>query len=129
MIYTPDTVFIKNSLFHLLPNPKLANVLTSPAVNLRAALDNKEDEKFCLEIMRQRMYKILSVFANSGNDRIILGAYECGVFSNDPCIIARFWKELLDAGFKYQFKEIIFAVYDTSFDMNTYNSFKGIIVE
>lgn len=129
MIYTPDTVFIKNSLFHLLPNPKLANVLTSPAVNLRAALDDKEDEKFCLEIMKQRMYKILLVFANSGNDRIILGAYGCGIFRNDPTTIAEYWKEMLDAGFKYQFKEIVFAVYDTSFHMDTYNSFQEIIMK
>lgn len=113
MIYTPDTVFIRNSSFHYLPNPVLSNILTCPAVNLRAALHNGESENRCYEVMKNRMRKILSVFANKGNDRIILGAYGCGVFGNDSKVISGIWNELLnDEGWKYQFKEVVFAVFD-----------------
>lgn len=113
MIYTPYTVFIKDSSYHLLPHPILANILTCPAVNLRAATNNGESENKCYDVMKKRMRKILSVFVNEGNDRIILGAFGCGVFGNDSKIIACIWNELLnDEGWKYQFKEIIFAVYD-----------------
>lgn len=127
MIYTPDTVFIRNSNYDYLPQPVLANILTVPAVNIKAAKNNRENIEECMIVMKNRMRKILSVFASEGNDRIILGAFGCGVFGNNPETIAKWWKELLDEGWKYQFKEVIFAVYDTSLNQNTYNTFKNVI--
>lgn len=126
MIYTPNTVFIKDSNFKLLDIPKLANILTSPAVNLGAAIKNREDKKICVNVMKNRMRKILSVLSYYDNDTIVLGAFGCGVFKNEPKDVARYWKELLfNEGWCWSFKKIIFAVYDTTDKRETINVFEN----
>ena len=45
---------------------------------------------------------------------LILGAYGCGVFRNDPYRIASWWKELLTGYFADTFDTVVFAVMDRS---------------
>lgn len=126
MIYISDAMFIRDSSLELLQHPVLADIIVSPAVNLGIALKNGESEKKCYAVMKRRMRKILCIFANKGNDNIILGAYGCGVFQNSPKKIAIIWDELLnDEGLRYQFKEIVFAIYNK--DKYMYDVFDEII--
>jgi len=127
MIYTPNTIYIRNDAYQLLTQPIYADVLTSPAVNMGAALFKGEDKEKCETIMKNRMRKILNVFSKY-NDRIILGAFGCGVFRNDPQLIAKYWYELLyQEEWIYCFKEIIFAVFDKTKEQNTFNQFCKIL--
>lgn len=65
--------------------------------------------------MKIRMRKVLALFAEKKNKNLILGAYGCGVFRNDPNLIADYWRELLyDENFISYFDNIIFAVLDNS---------------
>lgn len=127
MIYTPKTVFIKNNSHQLLKTPILANIISSPAVNLGAVKKNivsSDIDNNCYQKMKDRMRKILFLFSTKDNDRIILGAFGCGVFKNNPSKIAEIWKQLLiDEGWQYNFQEIIFAVYDNSPDSHTFLPF------
>lgn len=123
MIYTPDTIYIRDDNYQLLNHLVYVDVLTSPAVNMGAALFNGEDKIKCEEIMKNRMRKILNVFSKY-NDRIILGAFGCGVFRNDPKLIANYWYDLLyNEGWIYCFKEVVFAVYDNTKKQDVYNAF------
>ena len=124
MIFSEKIVFVKNSSFNLLDKPVYADILTVPAVNIGAALKNGEDESKCNEIMKDRMRNILKVLLCYGEETIVLGAFGCGVFGNHPKKIAKYWKELLDEGWLYKFKKIIFAVYDTSPSQSTYHIFR-----
>ena len=46
---------------------------------------------------------------------IILGAFGCGVFQNDPVRVVNLWKKLLiDEQWRNHFDEILFVVYDHS---------------
>lgn len=62
--------------------------------------------------MRERMKLVLSIFADQSCRHLVLGAYGCGVFRNDPIDIARWWKELLEEFFGGCFEIIVFAVLD-----------------
>ncbi len=74
--------------------------------------------------MKDRMRKVLQVFAEQKNDVLILGAYGCGVFRNDPKTVAQFFVELLvDEGMEQYFKEIVLAVYDSSKSKEVYQAF------
>lgn len=127
MIYSPNVVFIRDEKYQLLSQPMQAHILTSPAVNMGAALQRNEDERKCYDIMKKRMRKILSIFVQTGNTHIILGAFGCGVFRNDPYKIATFWRELLEEGWQYSFDEVIFAIYDTSPNQSIFQCFKNIL--
>ncbi|MDQ0061490.1 TIGR02452 family protein [Paenibacillus harenae] len=116
-IYSPDVVFFRNQQFELLERPVTASVLTLPAVNYGQVLLKGEDPQEAERLMKDRMRLTLAIFAKKGDMNLILGAYGCGVFRNDPVKVARWWRELLvDEGFGFLFSEIRFAVLDNSKD-------------
>ncbi|MBN7576313.1 TIGR02452 family protein [Clostridium beijerinckii] len=56
-----------------------------------------------------------------------LSAYGCGVFRNDPKLIAQYWRELLiNENFISYFDNIIFAVLDNSKNQNCIKAFEGL---
>lgn len=56
----------------------------------------------------------LALFADNGAKNLVLGAYGCGVFRNDPVQVAAWWKELLESGYGTYFDHIVYAVLDHS---------------
>lgn len=56
----------------------------------------------------------LAIFASQKCSRLILGAYGCGVFRNDPKEAAAWWRQLLEEFFPDTFQTVIFAVLDNS---------------
>ncbi len=66
--------------------------------------------------MRRRMKLALGIFAERGAKHLVLGAYGCGVFRNDPRDIAAWWRELLAEGMGAYFETIYQAVLDSSRD-------------
>ncbi|MFC4305335.1 TIGR02452 family protein [Cohnella boryungensis] len=114
-IYSPEVVFFRDERFNLMKRPITASVLTLPAVNYGQVMLKGEDRVQAERVMKARMRLALALFAHEGNRCLILGAYGCGVFRNDPVQVAGWWKELLDAeGYGTLFEEIRFAVLDTS---------------
>ncbi|MNZ95890.1 hypothetical protein D3C78_1150610 [compost metagenome] len=114
-IYSPNVVFFRDEQFRLLDTPKVASVLTLPAVNYGQVLLKGEDSALAKKIMKDRMRLALAIFADRGDQHLVLGAYGCGVFRNDPIEVAAWWKELLEEeGYDRFFKEIVFAVLDNS---------------
>ena len=111
-IYSPNVVFFRGEHFKLMEEPVTASVLTIPAVNMGQVLLKGEDEKEAKRVMRERMKLVLSIFADQSCRHLVLGAYGCGVFRNDPIDIARWWKELLEEFFGGCFETIVFAVLD-----------------
>ncbi|AWB46566.1 TIGR02452 family protein [Paenibacillus sp. CAA11] len=126
-IYSPDVVFFRDEKFALLPEPVTASVLTLPAVNYGQVLLKGEDPKQAERVMKDRMRLALALFAQKGDKHLILGAYGCGVFRNDPVKVAGWWKELLEEeGMGALFGEVKFAVLDTSKDGKTIRAFNQV---
>ncbi len=113
-IYSPDVVFFRNEKFELLETPVLASVLTLPAVNYGQVLLKGEDSNLAKQKMKIRMERSLQIFKKEGAKNLILGAYGCGVFQNDPHDVANWWKELLEKGYQKDFESICFAIFDRS---------------
>lgn len=114
-IYSPEVVFFRDDRFALLEQPVYASVLTLPAVNMGQVIRKGEDVPQAKAVMKDRMRLSLAVFAGQKAARLILGAYGCGVFKNDPAEVACWWRELLEEeGYGRFFEEIVFAVLDRS---------------
>ena len=94
-IYSPDVTFFRSGNFRLVETPVKASVLTLPAVNMGQVRLKGEDTAEAARVMRRRMALALAVFAEKGAKDLVLGAYGCGVFRNDPHQIAAWWQELL----------------------------------
>ena len=127
-IWSPDVVFFRDDDFILLENPSRASVLTLPAVNMGQVLLKGEDPTRADVIMFRRMGIALGIFADRGCDTIILGAYGCGVFRNDPYKIAVWWKHLL-RDYSGSFKHIHFAVLDRSRTREVMSAFESVFGE
>lgn len=123
-IYSPGVVFFRDGSFRLLPEPALANVLTLPAVNFGQVLLKGENPDRAKTAMKARMRRALEIFAHRGDKVLVLGAYGCGVFRNDPADVARWWRELLEEGYGGCFARIIHAVYDRSRSQSCLSAFR-----
>lgn len=127
-IYSPDVVFFRDGRFQLVEKPFKASVLTLPAVNMGQVLLKGEDGAEAERVMRRRMKLALAIFARQGARNLVLGAYGCGVFRNDPKKIAAWWKELLeDEGMGQYFDFIFHAVLDQSKNRECIRAFESIL--
>lgn len=135
LIYTQGVVVLKDDDYHPLPAPFRVDVITCAAPNLRDIPSNRYNwhdgdavhispEKL-LELHLKRARKILSAAAANGAEALILGAFGCGAFRNDPTVVATAYQQVLPQ-FLNHFKTIEFAVYCRPGDSRNYDAFTKI---
>lgn len=115
MIYSPKVPVFRTDEGTLLSEPYLLSILTSPAVNAGAVRKNESSKAGnILPMMLTRLNKVLDLAVHLGYEHLILGAWGCGVFRNDPGDIARLFADSLlrDEWFRNQFKSVTFPVLD-----------------
>lgn len=88
-------------------------------IDMRAKITDKE----VLQLHEKRLRRILDVALSEGNQVVILGAFGCGAFANNPMIVARAAKNVVE-DYRYAFKVIEFAVYCSPRDMENYKIFE-----
>ncbi len=72
-----------------------------------------QDRQAVAEAMTERIKRILCVFKANKHDCLVLGAFGCGVFRNNPLDVATTFRRYLESEmFNNAFKRIIFAVLD-----------------
>lgn len=115
MIYSPDVPVFRDDDGRLLEEPYDVAFLTSPAPN-RGAIRDAETAERIPGVLRLRARKLLAVALANGHDRLVLGAWGCGVFRNDPAEVAEAFAEPLRPGgeFAGRFEHVVFAVWDTA---------------
>ena len=63
------------------------------------------------KVMYSRIKRILEISILNHNDSIILGAFGCGVFGNDPSEVSTIFRRLIiEEKYGYYFKVIVFAI-------------------
>ena len=136
-IYVPDIKIIKTDTDapkRLTENKwQTVDVICCAAPNLREQPYNKMNpgqgrairvsNKELLGLHRQRARKILSVAATNNVDCLVLGAFGCGAFKNDPNIVAQAYRHILPE-FDGYFCEIRFAVYCPPHDRTNFDVFR-----
>lgn len=125
-IFSPLVPFFRDDRGAFLENPILTSVITAPAANAGAIARNEPDNLYQVEpTMKRRAEFVLRIAAAHKVDRMILGAWGCGVFQNDPQVVARIFSDLLTSPGRFSnvFAVVAFAVYDRSEGAGTYEAF------
>jgi uncharacterized protein (TIGR02452 family) len=114
MIYAPDVPVFRDDHDAFLERPYLLSFLTAPAVNAGAL--RRHETSRTEPVMRARVEKVLTVAVLHGHDTLVLGAWGCGVFRNDPERVAEWFAEQLTGTgpFCGAFARVVFAVLDRS---------------
>lgn len=116
-IVSPEVPFFRDDEGLLLDEPLLATVITSPAPNAGAVTANEPHRiAEIVPTLRRRSEQVLRAAALAGIKTLVLGAWGCGVFRNDPANVAATFAELLGptGPYHHHFELITFAVYDPS---------------
>ena len=141
-IYSPGIIICKtdDSVPKRLPEDEFVtvDVITCAAPNLRDDPSNiynpdngeavriSSDELYELHVKRAR--HILHIAAFNGADILILGAFGCGAFKNDPDVVAKAYNDVLKEYGNY-FDLIDFAVFCRRWETGNYDAFKRHLIE
>ncbi|NLR77549.1 TIGR02452 family protein [Chitinophaga eiseniae] len=128
MIYSPLVPVFRNDRDELLDDAYLVSIITAPAVNAGAISNNEPGRLKDMEaVMLARIEKLLSVAVANKQTTLVLGAWGCGVFRNNPADIARWLAHHIchNEVFQHAFTNIVFAVYDTSEKQHNRNAFNN----
>lgn len=123
-LYLNRALYTESVLFERDDQYAYCDVLTCAAPNKTAAqkycnVSDKENS----EVLKSRINFVMNVAAYSGAKTLILGAYGCGVFGQNPHEVATIFKEIID---KYPkvFKTIVFAIPNKNTE--NYKAFKEV---
>ena len=141
IIYTPGVKVFKTdtAVPELMPWQDWydVDVITCAAPNLRNMPSNRYNEgdgskkaeisdRELLALHEKRLKRILTVAVLEGAEAVILGAFGCGAFANNPEVVARASKNVI-TDFRRAFKNIEFAVYCTPRDERNYQIFERVM--
>lgn len=126
LIYSPNVPWFRTRSRDDPHTLFLASVITAPAPNAGVVLSREADALRKIEAaLRRRAGLVLGVAAGHGHRTVLLGAWGCGVFRNDPALVAdAFGKWLESDKFAGAFDRAVFAIYDRSKDQATLSAFK-----
>jgi len=127
IIYSPGCPVFRQDDGTLLEDAYLVDFITSPAPNAGAIAKNQPKDLGKIgETLRDRGSKVLSLAVDRGCDALVLGAWGCGVFQNDPSMVSQMFADLLldRDRFGNRFKTVLFSVLDTSQKKGTIAAFR-----
>lgn len=126
IIYSPGVPFFRDERLDLLERPFCAAMVTAPAPNAGEHLRrHARGHAEIREALVRRAGHVLRVMAHHGHRTLVLGAWGCGVFRNDPKeVAAAFAGWLRSEAFARAFARVVFAVFDRSKDRSTLRAFE-----
>lgn len=116
MILSPQCPVFRDDAGHLLPQAQRVSFISAAAPNAGAIADNRPDElPLIAATLQRRAAYVLALAAAQGYRRLVLGAWGCGVFRNDPQQVAGVFAQLLQGpAWRGRFAQVRFSVLDSS---------------
>lgn len=123
-ILSPNVPVFRSDNGTLLEIPYLLSFLTSAA-----PYAPKVGKVKSAELMKSRIHRVFEITHAYGYDSLVLGAWGCGAFDNDPVAVAQFFKNDLTGDFAGAFKQIVFAIADWSEERRLLGIFRNMFNE
>ena len=106
---TDRALYLTDIVFTTAGVTKKRDVLAMAPVNRRLALENSRPEVECDIDLANRIEAIMRIAAVNQPDTLVLCAFGCGFFGNDPTRVAELFKNWLDAH-PGLFERVVFAI-------------------
>lgn len=120
-IYSPDVPVFRNDDGSELERPWLLSFITSAA-----PYAPKIGQPRSGDLLEQRIHRILAIAAAFGHRQLVLGAWGCGAFHNDPQRTALDFRRALEGEFSGVFDEVLFAITDWSPERRFLGPFRDV---
>jgi uncharacterized protein (TIGR02452 family) len=108
-IYSPDVPVFRADDGRAFKKPWLLSFLSCAA-----PVATRMDRKTASILLARRIERVLAIAESYGHSELVLGAWGCGAFGNDPLETALSFRNALEVQFSSSFAEIIFAITDWS---------------
>jgi len=126
VVYSPRVPVFRDDAGPLLDRPYHTTFLTAAAPNLAAIERNQPEAAADVPaVLRRRARRVLRIAAAHQHRELVLGAWGCGVFRNDPTTVANAFAEALRE--VDRFDRVVFAVYDSLPGTPVYAAFESVL--
>lgn len=108
-ILSPDVPIFRTDDGTALPEPWLLGFITCAAPYAPVT-----GQPLAGDLLQKRIHRVLAIAQAYGYSSLVLGAWGCGAFENDPHRTATDFRSALEGEFAGAFSEIVFAITDWS---------------
>ncbi|MEU1037971.1 TIGR02452 family protein [Streptomyces sp. NPDC005907] len=129
VIHSPGVPVFRDDRGRLLDEPYPVGFLTAAAPNAGVVLRTAPERAFALPgALAVRAERVLETALAHGYRRLVLGAWGCGVFRNDPAQVAGAFRTLLGDGGRFggAFEHVVFGVLDRTRGSVTRRAFEQV---
>lgn len=125
-IASPDVPVFRDDSLELLDEAFIASFITMPAPNTANLADGARRQLGA--IFNRRIRCVVALGRWLGADKLVLGAWGCGAFRNDPQLVATAFHDVLvrDGGARH-FEEVVFAVLDSKRSDKNLDVFREVL--
>lgn len=122
VILSSDVPFFRTDDGTTLDAPWRASVLTCAA-----PIATRVGQPLSGDLLGARIRRVLAAAEAYGYEALVLGAWGCGAFGNDPLRTARDFGEALSGPFRGAFGELVFAITDWSPERRFLGPFRDVV--
>jgi len=120
-IYSPHVPVFRMDDGTELPHPWLLSFLTCAAPYAPALAPSRAGY-----LLEQRIHRVLAVARAYGYSALVLGAWGCGAFANDPRRTAISFRRALEHEHSGAFSDVVFAIADWSTERKFFGPFRDV---
>jgi uncharacterized protein (TIGR02452 family) len=120
-IYSPDVPVFRQDDGTELDRPWLLDFVTC-AAPVASRIGQPESG----DLLQKRIHRLLAIAQSYGYSTLVLGAWGCGAFGNDPSRTAIDFRQAADNEFSGVFSDIVFAITDWSTERRFLGPFRDV---
>jgi uncharacterized protein (TIGR02452 family) len=121
VIWSPEVPVFRDDSGVTLEQTWTFDVLTSAA-----PVAQRIGQPLSGDLLERRIHRVLEVAAAEKSTMLVLGAWGCGAFGNDPVRTARNFRSALENQFRGWFEHVVFAITDWSPERKVLGPFRDV---
>ncbi len=116
-IYTPRVPFFRDGANRLADRPFFLDIITC-AAPIKDVCGGQSER-----LLDRRIGRVYGIASSFSYETLVLGAWGCGAFGNNPFLTAESFRRYLEGEFSGCFRRVIFPILDVTVDRRFLNPF------